>query len=136
MQPNNNTFFKLITPIFTVFIFSNCFILGFRGRLEQAHIDAKVVFAANCILFFISTLCIALHNKALQSNNSKALIRSIMLSTLIKFMVVAIVTFAYAKMSGINKSIYAVYCGMVLYFIYAYLEVKIALKLNKNNGNK
>lgn len=134
-QTNNNSFIKLITPIFIVFIFINCLVLGFKEKMLSIHIDAKVVFGSNCILFFISTLCIALHSKAIASKNPNALVRSIMLSTTLKFLIVAISTMLYAKFSGNNKSVYGIYCGLFLYIIYTYLEVRIALKLNKKNGS-
>lgn len=134
-QTNNNSFIKLVTPIFIVFIFVNCLVLGFKEKMLAIHIDSKVVFGANCILFFISTLCIALHSKAIANKNPNALVRSIMLSTTLKFLFVAVSAMLYAKFSGSNKNIYGIYCGLVLYIIYTYLEVKIALKLNKKNGS-
>lgn len=134
-QTNNSSFIKLITPIFIVFIFINCLVLGFKEKLLAIHIDPKVVFGANCILFFISTLCIALHSRAIANKNPNALVRSIMLSTTLKFLIVAVSTMLYAKFSGNNKSVYGIYCSLFLYIIYTYLEVRIALKLNKKNGS-
>ncbi len=127
---------KYITPLFIVFIFINCLLFAIHAKLAEYNVDAKVVFGANCILFVVSVLCIAMHCIAMKSPNPNVMIRSIMLSTLIKLLVFAIATFVYVFITGKNKSVYAIICSMGLYFIYTFIEVRIALKLNKSNGNK
>jgi hypothetical protein len=58
-----------------------------------------------------------------------------MAGTFIKLAVIAIAVVAYLKLAGQNKSVFAVVAGIGLYFIYTFIEVKSASRLNRKNGN-
>ena len=132
----NNSFLKLILPLLVIFILVNSLISIFTTKFLALHISPVVLMTANCILFFVSILCLALHLKAMKNPNQNVMIRSIMLSTIIKLMTLATATVIYIFIERKNVSVYAIVCSMGLYIIYTFLEVKIALKLNNKNGNK
>ena len=99
-----------------------------------AHqIDVWVVFAANCILFVISLLSLALHIQATHKKTPMASVSNVMLVTLMKLLVLGGAAILYLVLAGPGRSVYAVFVGMVLYLIYTFIEVSIAAKINGNN---
>jgi heme/copper-type cytochrome/quinol oxidase subunit 3 len=130
-----SSYVKKIMPFFAVFILINCMLLVFQQRLMQYKIDAAVVFGANCILFFLSSINIAMHCKALENKNPNVVIRSIMMATMMKLLVVAISVVSYVMITGEKRNTYAVLSSMILYLIYTVIESRIAMKLKNKNGN-
>jgi uncharacterized membrane protein len=133
MKPANS-FSKTIMPLFFVFVIVNCIAILLKQYLEKIQINADVVIIANCILFFVSSVSIALHKKASEKDNPNAIVRSMMLASLIKLMVVAFSVVIYVYIAGAKRNTYGVFCGMGLYIVYTFLEVKIASKLKNGNG--
>lgn len=133
MKPNNSLS-KTLMPLFFVFIIVNCVAILLKQQLEKLQINADVVKAANFILFFVSSISIALHKKASEKENPNAIVRSMMLASLIKLMVVAFSVVIYVYIAGAKRNAYGIFCGMGLYLIYTFLEVKIASKLKNGNG--
>ncbi len=118
-------------PLFIVFILINSFLLIWRLKLEKLNINPDVVIGANCILFIVSCISIALHKKAIENKNPNAVVRSVFLVTLIKLVVIAISVIVYLFLAGSNKNSYGIFCGMILYLIYTIIEVRITLKMKK-----
>ena len=133
MKPTNSLG-KTIMPLFFIFIIVNCMAILFKQQLEKAQINADVVIVANCILFFVSSISIALHKKASEKENPNAIVRSMMLASLIKLMVVACSVVIYVYIAGPKRNAYGVFCGMGLYIVYTFIEVRIASKLKNING--
>lgn len=128
------SFFKNAIPLFILFIVVNCLILPIRTWLGLYNINPDVVFAANCILFILSCINIALHKNALQNKNPNAVVRSVMGGTLIKLMVISLSILIYLFLAGTKRNSYGIFCGMVLYLIYTFVEVRIATKMKKDDG--
>lgn len=126
MQPP--FFGRKIIPLFIVFIIVNSMVLYFQQKLEHLKIDPLVVFTANCLLFVLSTLSLAMHTKTADKKNPNAAIRSVMAVTFIKLMVLAASAIIYLLVAGEKRSVYGVFVGMLLYIIYTFLEVRIAIK--------
>lgn len=135
MQPNKSSFAKLIIPLFLVFIFVNSFIMLWRIRLDSMNIDADVVLGANCILFIVSILSVAFHKRAIENKNPNAVVRATMGASLLKLMVVATSVLIYLFIAQAKRNINGIFCGMALYIIYTFIEVRIATKLKKDNGS-
>jgi hypothetical protein len=129
----NTSFVKKLMPLFIVFIIVNCVALAFNQQLQKIQINADVVIGANCILFFVNCISIALHKKAADSKNPNAIVRSMMMASLLKFMIVAFAVLIYIFIAKEKRNAYGVFCGMGLYVIYTFLEVKIASKIKKDN---
>ena len=124
-----------LISLFIFFIIVNSFCFLFKDWLDAKKIDHLVLIGANCILFILSATVYYLHKRAAQDKNAYAFVRSVMAGTLIKLIVIAIAVVAYLKLSEENKSVYAIVAGIGLYFIYTFIEVKSAARLNKKNGN-
>jgi uncharacterized membrane protein len=133
MKPTNSLG-KTILPLFFVFAIVTCVAILLKQQLEKLQVDTDVVITANCILFFVSTISIALHKKASEKENPNAIVRSMMLASLIKLMVVAFSVVIYVSIVGAKRNTYGIFCGMGLYLIYTFLEVTIASKLKNSHG--
>jgi hypothetical protein len=131
MPQETDSFAKKMLPLFFLFIIVNSIILVFQQRLESFKIDPFVVFTANCLLFVLSVLTLAMHVRALNKTNPNVFIRSVMGATMIKMLVLASSAMIYLFMEGKNRSVYGVFTSMLLYIIYMVLEIRIALKLNQ-----
>jgi RsiW-degrading membrane proteinase PrsW (M82 family) len=132
---NKTTFLQKIMPIFGVFILVNSIATFAKNWLAIHKINADVVIGANVVLFVVSILILVMHNKAFANKNPNAVVRSMMLGTLIKLIVVASAVLIYVVMAGAKRNSYGVFCGMGLYIIYTFIEVRIATKMKKDNGN-
>lgn len=134
MKNKPSTYSKLM-PIFGIFILVNSLATFKRDWLSQYQINADVVIGANVLLFVVSLAVLVMHIKAIKNKNPNAVVRSMMLGTLIKLIVVASAVLIYVKISGAKRNAYGVFCGMGLYIIYTFIEVRIASKMKKENGN-
>ena len=121
--------------LFILFIMVNALCFLFKNWLDVRNIDHLVVMGANCILFVLSATVYYLHIRAAKNKNPHAFVRSVMAGTFIKLVVIAIAVVVYLKLAEENKSVYGVVAGMALYFVYTFIEVKSASRLNKQNGN-
>jgi hypothetical protein len=124
-----------ILYLFILFVIINLFCFLFKTWLDAKKIDHLVVIGANCILFVLSATVYFLHMRAAKNKNPHVFVRSVMAGTFIKLVVIAIAIVVYLKLSEENKSVYGVVTGMGLYFVYTFIEVKSASRLNKQNGN-
>ena len=131
MPQETDSFAKKMLPLFFLFIIINSIVLVFQQRLDTYKIDSFVVFTANCLLFALSVLTLAMYVRASNNTNPNVFIRSIMGATMIKMLVLATSAMIYLFMAGKNRSVYGVFARMLLYIIYMVLEIRIALKLNQ-----
>ncbi len=128
------SFAKKIMPLFLVFILVNCLALIFNIQLQKININADVVIGANCILFLISTLSIAMHKNACDKKNPNAIVRTMMAASLLKLMIAAFSIVIYVLIAKEKRNSYGVFCGLGLYIIYTFIEVRIAGKMRNDNG--
>jgi hypothetical protein len=126
---------KLIIPLFIVFMIINGFCTLSKTWLAVKGIDAVVLGFGNIILFILSLVVFLLQKKGMQNPNPQAFVRSIMLGTFIKLMIIAIAVTIYLVAAGENKSINAIIASMVLYIVYTIIDVRIASNLNRKNGS-
>lgn len=125
---------KIISPLFIFFMMVAGFCTIFKTWLTEKGIDPGVLGFGNVILFILSLSVFLLQKRAMQNENPQVFVRSIMLGTFIKLMVIAITVTVYLVAAGENKSIYAVIGSMVLYIVYTVIDVRIASNLNRKNG--
>ena len=114
----------LFTSISLVFVIASDF-------WDRIGINHHVVLGSNLLLYCVSTLTLWMHVKAIKNPNPNVFSNSVMGGTLIKLMVLGISTVVYLLVSGIHKSVFAIFIGMFLYILYTILDVKTALILNK-----
>lgn len=120
-----------------LFLIVNTVCLFYRdGGLKLSFfLDVYVVVIANLILFLLALLGSYRHAKALEDKNPNVFIRSIMGMTVLKFFVLVAAALIYVFMAKENKNVPAILVSLVLYILYAILEVSAAYKMNKlKNG--
>ncbi len=128
------SFSRKMLPLFFAFVLINSLVLFYQKNLDQHKIDSLVVFAANTLLFILSVLSLAMHTRSIDKKNPNAAIRGVMAATLLKLMVLTIAALVYLFWAGNNRSLEAIFAGMILYVIYTFIEVRIASKTNQNNN--
>ena len=124
----------VFNPLFLLFVLLNSAILMLAKSLDKIHIDHIVLLVVNMILFSLSALSLLMHQKATSNKNPNVFVRSIMLATVLKLLVIIIGVVLYVYTSGETRSNYAIYVGMLLYIFYTIVEVKGALILNKKTN--
>ncbi|MBA4198773.1 MAG: hypothetical protein C0459_14585 [Chitinophaga sp.] len=132
MQPSSIS--KKILPLFFVFILVNSLVICYQPLLQAKKIDALVVFTANTILFVLSVISLIMHTKQIDKKNPNATLRNVMSVTLLKMLVLGSAAVFYLILAK-DKSAYAIIVSMGLYFIYLFIEISIASKINKEDKN-
>ena len=123
-----------IAPMLVFFLLVNSFCFLFKNWLDAKAIDHMVVIIANCILFILSIFIFLMHRRSAQNTNPHVFVRSVMAGTFIKLVVIAGAVTAYLVTAGENKSVYGIVAGIGLYFVYTFIEVKSASRINKEHG--
>ena len=127
---------KVILPLFLLFIVIDAFIIYSHSYFVTTKVDLIAIFVSNCLLFVLSVLSLAMHGKAIQQKNANAMVRSVMGATLLKLFVLATAAFIYLFLKKSANVNYTLFIVMFMYIVYTALEVRTALKMNDNNGNK
>jgi len=109
----------------------------FKNKLTKVGINYTVLLVANGLLFAIAIITTYMHTQAAKNPNPHVFSRSIMAATAIKLFSLGTALLLYILHTEKNKSIGAIITSMVLYVLYTYIEVRIAVRLNKtkNGGN-
>lgn len=125
---------KEFIPLILLFIlFNNFFLLG-KSFLAKYSMDYLVLIIANSLFFIMGILVYKWQKKAVKNSNPNVFVRAVMGGTLLKMLLclAAVAVYALAFKSIFNKA--TVLAGMVLYFFYLAVEVRMATKLNKNKN--
>lgn len=132
--------FKLPKSYFNLlllFVLTSTLCLGFKYKQYDDRVNYDVIEAGNVLIFLLSLVSCAMHEKAAKSNNANAFVRSIQGSFLLKLFVLVTATFIYVYLTGPNRNAPAIFIGMGLYVVYTIVEVYGAFKLvNKKNAKK
>jgi heme/copper-type cytochrome/quinol oxidase subunit 3 len=120
---------KRMIPIFILFVFINS--LCFLGKeLEvSVGVNYNFILVVNTMLLFMSILNHYRINK-MDKNNANAMVRSVMLGTLLKMGFFAIAALVYAKTQTTKVGIPTLLISMGLYLFYTWLEIKWATQPN------
>ncbi|MCZ2460868.1 MAG: hypothetical protein LC128_14705 [Chitinophagales bacterium] len=124
-----------LLPVFFLFLMINVLIIGERLLFKEWEIGGKVLISGNLLLFIVTLISFRLGQQGLKSDNVQAFVRSIYLSFIIKFFVVAIAAFIYIMMKKkeVNKT--AIVIFMCLYLVYSFFEVSLLMKMSKVKKN-
>ena len=120
-----------------LFLIVNTVCLFYRNGAIQLsfYVDVNVVVMANLLLFILALYGSYKHGRALEDKNPNVFIRSIMGMTALKLLVLVAAALIYVFMAKENRNVPAIIISLVLYIIYAVMEVMTAYKLNKNKSN-
>lgn len=131
MKLTQSKFGRNIMPIFALFNVVNLVFFIWGSTWDAMKINHNVVIFGNALLFILALISLWLHMSAAKKDNPNVLVRSIMLSTFLKMIAIAVSVLLYVKLTKGEKSKYAVFVTMAIYILYMLIELKIALKLNK-----
>jgi len=120
---------KLTNPLLVLFILVTGLLFAFRTILGGIKVDAIVVMGANLFLFLACSLNIYSQYKNVNNPNPNVMVRGVMGGMFVKLFGLAAIVLIYLYAAGTRRSVNAVFAGMGLYIIYAWLEVRISLRL-------
>ena len=120
-------FIKKMTPILGLFALVNT--LCFLFMESMPHFNYYFIIVVNTMLIFTAFLSYIRILK-MDKNNPNAMIRSVMLGTLLKMGVFAIAALIYAKTQQVKVGIPTLLVCMGIYLLYAWLEIRLATKKN------
>jgi hypothetical protein len=118
------------------FLLTGIFCEWCSGFLDAHQIDHRVLLGGDILLFALTIISILMFSNALKNSNPNVFIRSVMGSTFLKLMVLAISIAVYLYLAGPARSLYAVLWTMALYIFYTVIEVRGVLKMNKQVNGK
>lgn len=119
-----------------VFVILNGLILSMRSFLERKNIDQEVLIYANLLMFLLTLAGVFMHRKAIGNPNPNVFIRSVMSATVLKLFVLGGAVFLYIALAGDAKNEKTILIAGILYFIYTFLEVRIAMAMNSKKHEK
>jgi hypothetical protein len=120
-------FIKIMTPILGLFALVNT--LCFLFMESMPYFNYYFIIVVNTMLIFTAFLSYIRILK-MDKNNPNAMIRSVMLGTLMKMGVFAIAALIYAKTQQTKVGIPTLLVCMGIYLLYAWLEIRWATKKN------
>ncbi len=131
----NKTFRKSFLPLSYIFIFSTAIILVLQKPLRDWGFDILVLLIGNLIVFLITLGAFLLYQKTLRNSNPNFFLRMMYSGLLLKMFVCIIAVLAYvlSVRAAVNKA--AIIGCFVFYFIYTFTEVKILMRLMRQQKN-
>ncbi len=123
---------KLLLPFIWVFIIVNGLVIALQSILVSMKADPAVIIWANLLLFLVSVTSLWLQLRYSQHSNPHAMVRSVMGAMALKLFGLGAAVVIYIYKTGANKNVRSVFIAMGLYIIYAWLEVRVILRTNKN----
>jgi len=120
-------FIKKIIPILSLFALINTMCLLFMENV--LYFNYYFIVVVNTMLFFMAIYGYVRFLK-MDKNNPNAMIRSVMLGTLLKLGVFAIAALIYAKTQETKVGIPTLSVSMGIYLLYSWLEIRWVTKKN------
>ena len=120
-------FIKKLVPILALFALINTLCLLFMENV--LYFNYYFIVVVNTMLFFMAIFSYVRILK-MDTNNPNAMIRSVMLGTLLKLGVFAVAALIYAKTQETKVGIPTLLVCMGIYLLYALLEIGWATKKN------
>jgi hypothetical protein len=123
--------FRVLLPLFIVFIIFLIVPLLLSATLTRLNIDMNVLLGANALFFVISLISFFIQKRGMANKNPHVFVRSVTGGMMIKmlFCIVAVIAYVYFIGPGFNKR--AVFISLFLYLVYLATEVFVVMKMNK-----
>ena len=126
---------KPLLPIIILFIAVAFPSIWMGGRLEALGFNTRVLFAGNLFLCILTMASWHLLEKGMKAKDTAGFLRSFYGSFLMKFMLVAIVAFAYLSTHRESLNMPSFFTCMGLYLLYTALETRAVLSNSKRRGD-
>ena len=119
---------KQFIPVALLFVIINLLLFGLKNLpadnfITKIGMNQSFILGTNIMLFGVSLLNY-LRVRKMDPNNPSAMVRSVMLGTLLKMMIFAIAALVYAKTQTVKVGIPTLLISMGLYLIYTWLEIR------------
>ena len=115
---------KHIIPILFIFVLINAILLfGNVFFSESTFLKFNFVMVVNLMLFGMSIFNF-IRLKKMDANNPHAMVRSVMVGTLLKMLIFAGAALAYATQTKIPVGMSTLLVSMGLYLVYTWLEIR------------
>jgi len=129
----NNTPGKSFRPIVAIFVVIVLLVIATRSWLAlQWNMDFMVVLVGNTVLFLATAFSFYLYSKALRNNNTQLFLRMMYSSLLVKMVFCLAATLLYLFVAGKDFNKAGIIASLILYVVYTYAEVKVLMRLSKN----
>lgn len=126
---------RLFLPILIIFALTVLLTAAGRQKLDEWNIDWLVLLTGNVILFVATALSFLLYVKALRTANVQVFLRMLYGSLLLKMVFCMAATLIYVFVAGKGVSKGAIMSCFGLYVLYTFAEVKILMRLSKQQKN-
>ena len=120
-------FIQKMTPIFILFVLVNAFALVGMENHYATGMNLYFIMVVNTMLLFMAVLSYYRIQK-MDATNANAMVRSVMLGTLLKMGVFAVAALLYATQKKAPVGIPTLLVSMGLYLLYTWFEIQWATK--------
>lgn len=122
---------KAFLPIVGLFTVINIAGKVFQQQLVDWKIDPIVVLIGNLILFVASAVSYYFFQKSINNKQPYTFLNYIYAGMFFKMILCLLSAFFYIRMAGKEVSKPAIFVTMFLYLVYTFVELRILLKLSK-----
>ena len=126
---------KPFSLIVIIFLIISLVVFAFKGLLQQWGADVNILLAGNLILFLATVFSFLLFSRGLQHNSTHAFLRMTYGGMLLRMGICIVATLVYAWATGGKVNKIAVFACFGFYFIYTFAEVKLLVRLSKQQKN-
>jgi len=114
-----------------IFVLVCSILLLLMTQLKLPQVNYNVLLVGNGILFIATLISLYLHKKAISNNNVQAFLRYFYGGMVVRMFIciVAAMTYILIARSGVSKA--AIFGCFILYFLYTFVEVRIVMRLSK-----
>ena len=131
----NKTKRQPFLPLAIIFFLVSIILLVLKAVMDRPGVEYNVLLTGNAILFLATLLSFNLYRKALQNNNVQFFLRMIYSGMFLKMIICIAAALVYILTTATAVSKIAIFGCFGLYFIYTFVEVKILMRLSKQQKN-
>jgi hypothetical protein len=131
----NKNLLKALLPFLYLFILSSTAVLIFREILNKWGVNILALNIGNLVLFTATAVSFILYRSALRNSNPHVILRMVYSALFLKMFIciVAVLVYILAMKKEVNKM--AIFGCLVLYCLYTYTEIKIIMRLSRQQKN-
>ena len=132
---NNLKTNKYPLPLVIVYCITTALLVAAKNRFAQWGIDTKVVIVGNMILFAVSLGSLLLYQRAMTHPTTIGFLKNTYSGMFLKLLacMLAVMLYVFIAREQVNK--HGIYACILLYFIYALLEMRSLMQWNKARRN-
>jgi hypothetical protein len=126
---------KPVSLLVIIFFVINLLLFVCRNQLQKWNVDFNVLVTGNLVLFLATLFSFILFSRGLQSNSTGAFLRMTYGGMLLRMAICIVAVLIYALATGGKVNKIAVFACFGFYLLYTFAEVKILIRLSKQQKN-